>query len=84
MMPLSRTLRLTGQQWRQVDAEHGGDQTQVQDGQVALTALNRADERAVEVAPRAHFRLSPAVPLSVLADAVAESAQKFLISEVHT
>jgi hypothetical protein len=64
-------------------AEHLGDQTEIQNGQVTLAAFDRTDERAVQIAPAAKLGLGPFVGLPVLADTVAKVTQEFLVVEVH-
>src|SRR5262249_19027778 len=79
--PLPRWLP---EQLGQRYAQDPRDQPQVEDGDVPLTALDRADERAVQVALLGELGLGVALRDSPLADVEAQVLEKSDVVEVHT
>ncbi len=64
-------------------AQDPGDQSQVEDGDIALTALDRTDESAMQLAALGEFSLRPLAVQTMLADAIAEFTEEVLIAKVH-
>jgi hypothetical protein len=72
-----------GHQIGQREAEHFGDPAQVEDGNISLPALDRADERSMQVAAFAEFLLRMSGGDPSVAKPFAQAEQKMAVVEIH-
>ena len=79
----AHSLRQASQQLGHGNAQDPGDQPQVQDGEIPLAALNRADEGPVEIATLGQVGLGPLAGLTMAPNAMSQATKEFLVVEVH-
>lgn len=76
-------LLQTGDQFAERHPQHAREQLEVEYRDVPLTSFNAADKGPVQAALFGELSLRQAVGLTVLANTVAQSAQKCLVLQVH-